>query len=115
MKYFMKVTNWKLVALFLLNDKTGSKVEIIERSNQSDFYNCCLAMLRQYFESGDVSWNNVLKALQDAQYKNLADEIMKEQCKYRKYRKKSCETTCELWLYIIMWESSNVKVCGALL
>ena len=63
------------MAAFLLSDKDGSKVEIIARNNHHIIEDCRIAMVREYFKSGEVSWNKVLEALTKAGEKTTADKI----------------------------------------
>ena len=68
------VVSWKKVAAFLLSDEDGSIVEIIARNNHI-IEDCRIAMVREYFKSGEVSWNKVLEALTKAGEKTTADKI----------------------------------------
>ena len=54
------------MAASLLSDKDGSKVEIIARNNHHIIADCRIAMIREYFKSGDISWKKVLEALRKA-------------------------------------------------
>ena len=65
------------MAAFLLADKDGSKVEIIEKSNHYKVEDCRIAMIREYFRSDEVSWNKVLEALTKAGEKATADKIQR--------------------------------------
>ncbi|XP_065891760.1 uncharacterized protein [Dysidea avara] len=74
LKMLEKITDWSILAAFLLDDD-GSKTESIAKSNQYQVPDCRAAMIREYLKSGNVSWQNVLKALRAAGYTNLANEI----------------------------------------
>ena len=75
MTHFEKVSDWKTLAAFLLNDDDGSKTEQIEKSNHYDVGDCKGAMIREYLKSGNVSWETVLACLRNAGYRNLAIDI----------------------------------------
>ena len=63
------------MAAFLLSDTDGSKVETIGRNNHYIIEDCRIAMLREYWKTGNVSWITVLKALRKAGEKATADRI----------------------------------------
>ena len=63
------------MAIYLLQDDDGYKSEMIERENQFLVAECRAALIREFLKSGDVSWENVLRALKRADYVNLAEEI----------------------------------------
>ena len=71
------VVSWKKVAAFLLSDEDGSKVETIEKNNFYKIEDCRIAMLREYFKSGDVSWKKVLEALAKAGEKVTLNKIQR--------------------------------------
>lgn len=75
MKYLEKVADWKTLAAYLLQDDDGSKSEAIERENQFMVAECRAAMIREYLQSCNVSWESLLRALKRADYVNLAEEI----------------------------------------
>ena len=77
-KYFVHAPDWKKVAAFLLNDKDGSKCESIARSKANDVSECSAEVARELMKSGDVTWQHVLKSLRDAEYMNLADQIVED-------------------------------------
>ena len=77
-KYFERAPDWKKVAAFLLNDKDGSKCESIARSKANDVSECSAEVARELMKSGDVTWQHVLKSLRDAEYMNLADQIVED-------------------------------------
>ena len=62
------------MAAHLLSDKDGTKVENIEKSYRH-IEGCRTAMIREYFKSGEVSWDKVLEALEKAGEQNTADKI----------------------------------------
>jgi len=74
----MRVPNWTTLAAFLLDDKDGSVTAKIKRSNHNDVDDCCAKMIREYLQSGDVSWKHVIKSLKDANYSNLANDLEEE-------------------------------------
>ena len=74
---FDGIVHWKKVGAFLLSDNDGSKVEIIERNNHYKIEACRIAMVREYFKSGEVSWNKVLEALTKAGEKATVDRIQR--------------------------------------
>lgn len=78
MKYFKNLSDWNTVAAFLLDDKTGDITECIAKSNHHDVGNCCAAMIREYMNSGTLSWEFVCTSLREAEQKNLALKIEKE-------------------------------------
>ena len=69
--------SWRTLAAHLLNDQDGSKVEIIAKNNHNKVQDCCAEMLREYFKSGNVSWETVLEALIKAGEINTAKKIEK--------------------------------------
>jgi len=72
---FEEVTDWKTLAVFLLDDDNGSKAEQIEKTYCRDVTECRLKMISEYLKSGDVSWEKVLDSLRKAKYENLASKI----------------------------------------
>jgi len=76
-KLLARVADWKKVALYLLNDTEGTKVMEIEKANHYDVRSCRTAMITEYLSGNNVSWQGVLKALRNAAYKNLAEDIEK--------------------------------------
>ena len=66
LEHLAGVVSWKIVAAHLLSDTDGSKVDIIERSNQYNIEACRNHMIRDYLRSGQVSWKVVLEALTKA-------------------------------------------------
>ena len=71
------VVSWKKVGAFLLSDEDGSKVETIEKNNFYKSEDCRIAMIREYFKSGDVSWKKVLEALTKAGEKVTLNKIQR--------------------------------------
>jgi len=71
------VADWKKVCVFLLDDKNGDKVPRIERSNFFNVEACRAAMIVEFLDSGERSWEKVLSSLRSAGYKNLASDIEK--------------------------------------
>ena len=73
--YFDKVTDWKKLGIYLLDDNDGTLIHKIEKSNHYDQEDCLCAMIREYLKSGNVSWETVLSSLRSANYINLATTI----------------------------------------
>ena len=69
--------SWQTLAAHLLNDQDGSKVEIIANNNHHKVQDCRAEMLREYFKSGNVSWETVLEALIKAGEINTVEKIEK--------------------------------------
>ena len=63
------------MAAYLLKDDDGSKSATIERDNRFMVADCRAAMIRQYLQSGEVSWEYVLSSLKKANYINLVEDI----------------------------------------
>ena len=63
------------MATYLLKDDDGSKSATIERDNHFMVADCRAAMIRQYLQSGEVSWEYVLSSLKKANYINLVEDI----------------------------------------
>ena len=63
------------MAAYLLKDDDGSKSAIIERENHFMVADCRAAMIRQYLQTGEVSWEFVLSSLKKANYINLVEDI----------------------------------------
>jgi len=75
LKWFEKISNWKLFGAFLLDDNDGSKTEDIEKSCNHDVGECRDKMIKRYLKSGDVSWDKVLTSLRNADYTNVANNL----------------------------------------
>ena len=72
-KYLGRVKiNWKTMTAYLLKDVDGTKTEIIEKSHNFDASKCRAAVIQEYFKGDDVSVQEVLIALRNAGYRNLA-------------------------------------------
>ena len=65
------------MAKFLLNDKDGSTIARIENSS-SNVTECCNAMIRQYLQNYEASWQHVIESLRNANYKKEATKIEKK-------------------------------------
>lgn len=63
------------MAAHLLSDTDGSKVDIIEKSNQYKVEACRDQMIRDYLRSGQVSWKVVLEALTKAKEMSTVAKI----------------------------------------
>jgi len=74
----MRAASWTKLAAFLLDDKDGSKTANIKEKNNHDVDDCCAEMICEYLQSGDVSWQHVLKILREADYSNLASDMEKD-------------------------------------
>ncbi|XP_065893236.1 uncharacterized protein [Dysidea avara] len=73
-----RVSDWKKLCVFLLDDVDGDIVPRIEQSNFYKVEKCQDAMFREFIKSGDVTWEKVLESLKLAGYKNLAIDIEKQ-------------------------------------
>ena len=62
------------MAAHLLQDDDGSKSAIIKKDNH-EVADCCAAMIKQYLQSGNVSWEFVLSSLEKANHTNLVKDI----------------------------------------
>ena len=63
------------MAAILLSDDDGSKVETIARNNKHIIEDCRVSMIREYFKSGEVSWEKLLQALTDAGENRTVNKI----------------------------------------
>lgn len=75
LKWFDKVSKWRTVAAFLLDDNDGSITEEIEKSCNRDVEDCRDRMIKRYLKSGDISWEKVLSSLRNAGYTNVANDL----------------------------------------
>ena len=77
LKRFKGVADWNAVCPYLLNDTTGQKTEEIKR-NHGDVDGRRTEMLVQYLKESNPTWRDVVSALRNGNYNNLADQIMKD-------------------------------------
>ena len=77
LKRFEGVANWDAVCPYLLNDTTGAKTIKI-RKNHSDVDGSRAEMLVEFLKKSNPTWRDVVSALRDGNYKNLADKIERD-------------------------------------
>ena len=73
--HFSRVVKWKTLAAFLLDDPDGSTCAQIDSTHKGDVKECVDKLIKEYLNSGDVSWEHVLDSLRKSKHKNLANEI----------------------------------------
>ena len=77
LKIFKGVADWDAVCPHLLNDTTGQKNKEI-RKNHTDVDGRRADMLREFLKRSNPTWGDVVSALRDGNYNNLADQIEKD-------------------------------------
>ena len=77
LKIFKGVADWDAVCPHLLNDTTGQKTKEI-RKNQTDVDGRRAEMLEKFLKQSNPTWRDVLSALRDGNYNNLAGQIEKD-------------------------------------
>jgi len=77
MKKFEKVSHWKSVCPFLLDDDNGTITEDIYK-NHPTIFDQRAEMLRRFLQMSNPTWKKVLDALKLGYYSDVADEIEHE-------------------------------------
>ena len=77
LKRFKGVADWNVVCPYLLNDTTGQKTKAIEK-NHTDVDERRTEMLREFLKNSNPTWRDVVRALRDGSYNNLADQIERD-------------------------------------
>ena len=77
LKIFNGVADWDAVCPHLLNDTTGQKTKEI-RKNRTDVDGRRADMLVEFLKQSNPTWRDVVSALRDGNYNNLADQIEKD-------------------------------------
>ena len=69
--------NYSTFGIFLLNDKTGSRVDIIEDECRGKPERIVRKILQEWLEEKGlpVTWESLIQTLRDADLSNLADQI----------------------------------------
>ena len=76
LQYFDEVAKWDDVCPFLLNDATGAKTSMISDNNHGNVARCRKEMLGTFLqEISNPTWQDVVNALRNGKYNNLADRI----------------------------------------
>ena len=74
-KLFENVSEWNKVCCHLIDDKTGDRTHGIQLNNQT-LDQRRAEMLRTYLkEATPPTWNDIIYALEQAGYKNLARDV----------------------------------------
>ena len=76
--YFEDVSNWKQFGAFLLPKKYGSRINDIDDSYKGNVTECRWALIREYLKVGEISWKQVLNALEKSNHTNVAEKIKKD-------------------------------------
>ena len=68
---------YKSFGIFLLDDKTGNRVDIIEHNCRGDAVNITMEILREWLngKGTEVSWKNLIETLRKCKINSLADQI----------------------------------------
>ena len=70
-------TSYTTFGIFLLNDETGDKVDIIEYNNRGDPERISRSILREWLRGKGlpVTWETLVKALRDTKLSALAVKV----------------------------------------
>ena len=68
---------YKSFGIFLLDDKAGNRVDIIEHNCRGDAENITMEVLKKWLngKGTEVSWKNLVKTLRKCKINFLADQI----------------------------------------
>ena len=77
LKIFNGVADWDAVCPHLLNDTTGQRTKEI-RKNHTDVDGRRADMLVEFLKRSNPTWRDVVSALRNGNYNNLADQIEKD-------------------------------------
>ena len=69
--------NYITFGIFLLNDKTGSRVDSFQKECRGDANEVMLKILREWIQGKGlpVTWESLVQALRDTKLTSLADQI----------------------------------------
>ena len=77
--YIEHVDDWRLLGTYLLPEKyTPRVINDIDRSHKGDVNECRQALLSEYINVGELSWNKVIDSLENSHYSNVAKMIKKD-------------------------------------
>lgn len=76
--YFEGVSNWKQLGTHLLPRQYSSLINDIERTYQRDVAECRFALIREYLRVGEVTWDQVVYALEKSNHPNIANKIKRD-------------------------------------
>jgi len=72
------LVDWYKFGAYLLPTESCGQLEIIKKSNKGEIDDCKRDLYNLYFKVGDVSWDKVVEALENANYPNIIKKILED-------------------------------------